>query len=571
MSRSAVTPVKNVLDFRPAVSRDGKTVAPHFQLITTDIDRAEKAGLTRAVTRGANGLPVTGPNGEAVFFTSNQQKLPELNPYAVLSYFEDATPRAKENLAPLYEQYQTSHASGYEFPYTAKGNRKYLPYQNAGIRYGEDHNDVLIGDEPGLGKTVQALGIANQRKARSLLVVCPASIRLNWNREIKNWWMPESGDINISIILKSGKGVFHSDDINCAVVSYELARTEGIHAALMEREWDVMVMDEAHYLKTVDANRTRALFGGGDKGFKNNYLAQRAGSLIALTGTPLPNRPRECYTLAKALCPEAIDWMTFDDFCFRFNPSQQMIKEDKVLNIEKKGRLPELQARLRSNFMVRRLKKDVLKDLPDKRYELSYIEPTGQIREVLIRELLIKFTLTDLKDPFSDIFGMISTLRREMGEAKVPRIVEHMKYLLDVMEVPKVVLFAHHVTVMNQLTELLAEYGVVAVRGGMSAGAKDRSVQAFQHDPTKRIFLGQMDAAGFGIDGLQNVCSHVVVAEPAWVPGTNEQAIDRCHRIGQHNNVIAQFLVVEGSLDERVLASVFDKVDTIDRALDRRF
>lgn len=562
---------KNVLDYRPAVSVDGKKVAAHYQLLTADIDRAEQAGLTRAIVRGGNGLPITGPNGEAVFFTANHGKEPEFNPYAVLSYYEHATERAKATLDGLYASYLTSVASNYEPAYDAKGGRKYLPYQNAGIRFGEDHNDVLIGDEPGLGKTVQALGIANQRKARNILVVCPASIRLNWLREIKNWWMPPSGDINQHVFLSSRNGSFHSDDINCAVVSYELARSEGVHRALMEREWDVMVMDEAHYLKTVDANRTRALFGGGTKEFKDNYLAQRAGSLIALTGTPLPNRPRECFTLAKALCPEAIDWMGFDDFCWRFNPSQQMIKNDKTFNVEKKGRLPELQARLRSNFMVRRLKKEVLKDLPDKRYELNYIEPNGQIREVLIREAMIKFSLTDLKDPFSDIWGMISTLRREMGEAKVPRIVEHMKYLLDVMEVPKVVLFAHHVTVMNQLTALLEQYGVVAVRGGMSAGAKDRSVQSFQHDATKRIFLGQMDAAGFGIDGLQNVCSHVVVAEPAWVPGTNEQAIDRCHRIGQHNNVIAQFLVVEGSLDERVLASVFDKVDTIDRALDRRF
>jgi SWI/SNF-related matrix-associated actin-dependent regulator 1 of chromatin subfamily A len=381
--------------------------------------------------------------------------------------------------------------------------------------------------------------------------------------------MPASGDVHTHVVLKSRHGVFPSTDINAVVTSYELTRNEGIHNALLEKNWDLMILDEAHYLKTTDAERTRAIFGGGLGRYRNKLLANKAGSIVGLTGTPLPNRPRECYTLANALCPESIDWLSYDDFCFRFNPSMRMNKDDKIFNIEKQGRLPELQARLRSNFMVRRLKKEVLKDLPDKRYELNYIEPDGNIQEVLMRESLLNFNVSDLKDPFSSIWGMISTIRKEMGIAKVPRVVEHMKYLLDVVEVPKVVLFAHHVDVMNQLTTELERFGVVAVRGGMSSGAKNNSILTFQNDPSKRIFLGQMDAAGFGIDGLQNVCSHVVFAEPAWVPGTNEQAVDRCHRIGQHGNVLAQFLVVEGSFDEKVLATVFEKNETIFNVLDR--
>jgi SWI/SNF-related matrix-associated actin-dependent regulator 1 of chromatin subfamily A len=247
-----------------------------------------------------------------------------------------------------------------------------------------------------------------------------------------------------------------------------------------------------------------------------------------------------------------------------------VIRGEKFFNREERGRLPELQARLRSNFMVRRLKKDVLKDLPDKRYELSYIEPTGRIKEILRRESLLKFDIADLKDPFSEIWGMISTIRREMGEAKVPRVIEHMKYLLGIVEIPKIVMFAHHNSVMNELVAALDPlYGVVCVRGGMSSVAKDRSVQTFQTDKRKRIFLGQIGAAGVGIDGLQNVCDHVVFAEPDWTPGVNEQAIDRCHRIGQHNNVLAQFLVVEGSLDERVIAAVLEKNETIHNSLDR--
>lgn len=540
-----------------------------FYLITNDRGKAEKAGLTLSTAVGSDGVKVFGPNGESAYYTSDYDKKAAFNPYAVLAFYNEATPRAKELLNPFKRDFDLSWSQD-DFAYPAKGGKAYLPYQNAGIRYGTEKGSVLIGDEPGLGKTVQALGIANETKARNILVVCPASIRLNWRREILRWWEPESGAIHPLLYLQSRGGSFPSIDINAVVVSYELTRNEGVFNAIREREWDLMVLDEAHYLKTTDANRTRAVFGGGNGLFRDKWIAQKVDRTVALTGTPLPNRPRECFTLAKALCPESIDWMSYDDFCFRFNPSQRMTsKDDKIFNVEKRGRLPELQARLRSNFMVRRLKKDVLKDLPEKRYELTYIEPTGKIQEVLMRESLLDFKITDLKDPFSDVWGMISTIRKEMGIAKIPRVVEHMKFLLDVMEVPKVVLFAHHVEVMNQLTVELERFGVVAVRGGMSSVAKDHSVQSFRNDPAKRIFLGQLDAAGFGIDGLQDVCDYVVFAEPAWVPGTNEQAVDRLHRIGQNNRVLAQFLVVEGSFDEKVMATVFEKNETIYNVLDK--
>lgn len=550
------------LDFNPSKNC--------FFLTTNEQAKAEKAGLTLSVALNDRGLRVTGPNGESVYYTADYEKKPINNPYAVLSFYDQATPRAKAQLDNLKRDFDKSWATESPKVYDSKrSSHPYRPFQNAGIQFGIEHGNVLIGDEPGLGKTAQAIGIANETKADKVLIICPASIRLNWHRELKNWWMPPSGDIFPHIYMNSKQGSPKSSaDINAVIVSYELTRNQGVHNALMEMDWDLTILDEAHYLKTTDANRTQAIFGGGD--YKKNYIAQNSKSIVALTGTPLPNRPRECFTLAKALCPEAIDWMNYDDFVFRFNPSQRMqTKDDKIFNVEKRGRLPELNARLRTNFMVRRLKKDVLKDLPDKVYELTYLEPTGAIQDVLQRESLLKYTITDLKNPFGDMFGMISTIRKEMGIAKVPRVVEHMKFLLDVMEIPKVVLFAHHVEVMNMLTIALEKYGVVAVRGGMSSRAKDNSVQSFQTDMRKRVFLGQMDAAGFGIDGLQNVCSHVVFAEPAWVPGTNEQAVDRCHRIGQHDNVIAQFLVAEGSFDEKVLATVFEKNETIYNVLDK--
>ena len=530
-----------------------------YMVVTTDADKAERAGLTHSTK-------LKGPRGEPVYFTGDYKGRPVDNPYAVLCFYDEAEPSAKARLDHMKADFEMSWKTQGDKIFKAKGDKSYLPYQNAGIAYGVEKGNVLIGDEPGLGKTVQAIGIANEIQADKVLIVVPASIRLNWQRELNNWSL--NPDMNIQV-FKNSKGGFRPG-VNTGIFSYELAKHPGLHAAIMAEKWDLLVIDEAHYAKTEDASRTRALFGGGNGPFRDKFIADRVENIVALTGTPLPNRPRECYTIAKALCPEAFDWMSFDDFQYRFNPfATTQTPTGEIISIEKKGRLSELQARLRSNFMIRRLKKDVLTDLPDKRYEFTYIEPDGRIQEVLQRESLLDFEVEDLKNPFAEIWGMISTIRREMGEAKVPRVVEHMKFLLDIMELPKVVLFAHHRTVLDRLEFELEKYGVVSVRGGMSMFAKDKSVQGFQRDPQKRIFLGQMDSAGFGIDGLQNVCSHVVFAEPAWTPGTNEQAVDRCHRIGQHDNVLAQFLVVEGSLDERVLAKMLGKYDTIYNSLDR--
>ena len=519
-----------------------------FILVTRNGKVAQEAGLTLSRT-------ARGPGGEPVYFTQVD--------YAALPFWDQADHAAQMKLLDLKLDYEASFAKESSYDPPRPKGLDYLPFQRAGVSYAMQRDNSLIGDEPGLGKTVQAIGVANAMEATRVLVVCPASIRLNWEREIRRW--STVPNVRPYVVYKSAHGV--SDLHNYIVVSYDLTRNTALHEALREQRWDLLILDEAHYLKSTDARRTQAVFGGGLGEFRGVSLSESARKIVALTGTPLPNRPRECYTLARALCPDSIDHMSYERFCYRFNPSGRL---DNGHVLEQKGRLPELQSRLRCNFMVRRAKEDVLTDLPDKRYEFTYVEETGAIKQVLAKERLLNFTVEDLVDPFSELLGHISTLRREMGLAKIPRILEHVRYLLDIVELPKLVMFSHHRQVMDILAEKLSQYGIVQVRGGMSTLAKQTSIDQFVADPKTRIFSGQLDAAGFGIDGLQKVASHVVFAEPAWTPGTNEQAVDRCHRHGQHGNVLAQFLVVESSLDERVLRAVLEKTHNIHEALDRR-
>jgi len=517
--------------------------------LDSDKAEAETAGLTYSKT-------AKGPNGENVWFTQE--------PYAALPFWSCADESARKKLAGLHRDYEESWATDHDGDFPSPKGKEYMPFQKAGINYALNRDNCIIGDEMGLGKTITTWGVANSIEAKRVLIVCPASIRLNWRREALAWSTLKRPIIYP--VMKSTDGI--NPDANFVIVSYDLARNHGVHQLLCDTDWDLLVLDEAHFLKSGEAQRTRAVFGGGrSEPFKDRWIGQRARKIMALTGTPLPNRPRECYTLVRALCHEAIDWKSLDEFRYRFNPVRE-VGTGAVL--EKRGRLPELQARLRCNLLTRRLKADVLTDLPDKRYEFAYLEPNGRIRDVLARERLLYFDVNDLRDPFSELWGQISTIRREMGEAKVPRVVEHVKYLLDIAEVPKLVMFSHHKSVMDALRSELNRYGVVEVRGGNSSLQKQSAVDSFVNDPNCRIFSGQIDAAGTGIDGLQRVCNHVLVTEPAWTPGVNEQAIDRCHRIGQHDNVVAQFAIVEESLDERVLAAILDKTHTTYEALDRR-
>ena len=537
-----------------------------FVSAAEEAKRAELAGLTLSTQ-------IRGPNGEKVYYTSDPSRQPDYNPYAALEFYEQADEAARSQLLPLRADYLKSWAketTGFVAP--CPDGKEPMEFQNAGVEYCLNRTNSIIGDEMGLGKTVQALLLANATDAKRVLVVCPASIRRNWRKEIYEWSTLRRA--SVECIEKGSQGV--NPHVNYTVVSYDLLRNPGIHAALRSTRFDLGVFDEAHYVKSSEAQRTRALFGGGQRplpgdnkySYYENGLDRNIERMVALTGTPLPNRPREAYTLARGLNWEAIDYLSHDAFLDRYNPSGY--NEETGGRWETKGRLGELNARLRTNLMVRRLKADVLPQLPDKRYEMTYIEPDGKIAEILARESLIDFDPRDLWNPDFTLDGTpISTLRREMGEAMVPRVVDYIKYMMDIVEVPKLILYAHHKSVINMLVEALdGKYGVVTHRGGMNTGAKEDAKRTFISG-RPRIFLGQLDTME-GVDGLQSVCRTVVFAEPAWNPGRNEQCVDRAHRIGQHDNVVAHFLLVEGSFNEKVLNVVLDKAGNIHEALDQR-
>ena len=530
-----------------------------FVLYTNDRTDAEATGLTFMTN-------VRGPNGEYAYYTADYNKEPTYNPYAALPFYDQADLATQIRLDMFKQDYDASWAEDSSYEPPCPDGESYMPYQKAGIKYAMDSGNVLFGDEPGLGKTVQLIGYANAVEAKNVLVLTPASIRLNWEKMIHRWSTIRG--VTTYPVLKSADGVHPTS--NYVIASYDLARNQGIFNALMERRWDMIMLDEAHYLKSPEAQRTRSVFGGGmvNSNFHDRWLQKRADIVAAATGTYLPNRPREAYMLGRGLNHMAFDFMSEDSFKFRFNPSYQT---RDGYNLEDQGRLPELQARMRCNFMVRRLKKDVLPQLPEKSYEMNYIEPDGAIREVLKKEALIDFDPEDLLNPNFKLDGHpISTIRREMGLAKVPRVIDYIKYLLDIVGLHKIVVFYHHTDVMKEIYAALDDkYGVVGSYGGQTPTKREANTREFINGEP-RVWLAQLDTVE-GVDGIQDVASHLVFAEPAWTPGRNEQCIDRCHRLGQQFAVLGQFLVAPGSIDEKVLEAVVFKAQTIYEAMDRRF
>lgn len=488
------------------------------------------------------------------------------NDYAALTYYDVGSPLARQRLAVLQTELRRSSSLGSGSHLRTQESRsglEFQPFQRAGVDYALGRQDTLIGDEPGCTKTAQAIAVANEIKAARVLVVCPASIRLQWADAIRDWTLIDR--VRVWPVMRGKDGL--DSDAHWNIISYQLLKDPGVQACIQSSHYDLLILDEAHYLKSTDAQRTHLVFADGG-------VASRADKILALSGTPLPNRPRECYTLSRALCWDAIDWVSEEKFRDRFNPSALIERHDESGNLlasyvkEKVGRLPELQNRLRSNFMVRRALDDIQPQLPKVRFEIKHVEETGAVRTALAAERMLDIDPETFKGIDTKMLGAPSIVRHQMGMAIVPQAVEYIETLLEGGS-EKLFVVGWHIGVLDVLETKLRSYGLVRVDGSVPSTQRPKLVSRFAADQSVRIFLGNIQAVGIGTDGLQHACSHVVGVEASWTPGDNEQVVARLRRMGQKFGVLAEWLVAEGSVSERILGSSIRKLHNIHSALDK--
>lgn len=415
------------------------------------------------------------------------------------------------------------------YPFQLAGAEHLVRGLQSGLR------GVLLADEQGLGKTIQAILVANTLNARNLLVVCPAAVRFVWKDEIEKWHLERTEP---QVIFKGKQTV---DPNRTVISSYPLA-----HKAV-DHKPDLVIIDEVHYCKHPERKRSKVVLG---------TLGPKAPAII-MTGTPSPNRAHELWAPINTFAPEIINhWSQYrfmNHFCIFGYPDNQ-----KVVGTRN---APELADRLRcSGFMTRRLKKDVLHELPEKRYKMVTLEPDGRMAMILEKEAA--FDVREILTHGVPVGTILPTLRREMGLAKVPYVVRYVRDLID-SGAERVLVFAHHRDVIHKMAE---DLHAMVIMGGVSAKKKEEIVKLFQ-DPAgrTRVLIGQTTAAGVGLT-LTAACD-VVFAETSWVPGEDEQCEDRVHRIGQTRGVIVHQLVVRGSIDGKVLSVAAGKRKDIQEVL----
>lgn len=495
-----------------------------------------------------------------VWWTDDVVKAAKLAPFAVGPAAEILHRIAAEAQAQL----DASLATDADLDIPKPAGLDYLPFQRAGIAYALQRTHTLFGDDMGLGKTIQALGVVNATKARRILVVCPASVKLNWEREAAKWLVEP-----LTIGIANGSTV---PDTDVVILNWDILDRN--LETLQARTWDVLVADEVHYAKNPKAKRAKALY------------ALRAARTLYLTGTPILNRPVELHPLIKALDPER--WGNFMRYAMCYCNAQ---RTGFGWDFTGASNLEELQEELRRTIMVRRRKVDVLTELPAKRRAVVELTVEGRAAQAAVEAEWETYrahedTLEDLRaqaraaqaagdeEAYKEVirllsretlaaFEEMSRARHETALAKLPQVIAALRDLLDGGD--KVVVFCHHRDVHHALMEACGSQAV-GIIGGDSPEARQAAIDSFQTDPEVRVFVGSIRAAAEGI--TLTASSTVLFAELDWTPGKMAQAEDRAHRIGQDSAVVVYLAVLEGSLDCHLARTLLAKEETIQRALD---
>ncbi len=520
--------------------------------------------------------PASSPD-EAVLFTKE--------PYAAASFAKYGTPAACAELKVILSEVKESWRDTSKAHIRCPADQELWSFQKAAVEYAMRRQHTLVGDQPGLGKTATAICYANEMRAKRVLVICPANIRLQWAHMVARWTTMR-WPYTVYPILTGAKGVHPSAE--WTIISYDLCRNEHIGRALTKGHYDLLILDEAHYLKTIDSQRTRAVFGDSTGYFRRlnsmkeheivfDAIASKCENIMGLTGTPLPNRPREAYTIARAFCPDSIDFMSEDSFRERFNPSMMVEGTRKdgstyMFTREEAGRHGELQMRLRSNFMVRREKRTVMPQLKLPIFDIIYVEKDQAVKQALAAESLLDIDPENFAGADVEVMGHIAVVRHMMGLAMAPHVGEYLAMLYDGGE-DKIVVFGWHIDVLDILEKRLERItpgGVVRIDGSVSPTKKHLLKERFIKEAGVHWLLGNMMSAGTGTDGLQEVATHALFAENSWTAGENQQCVDRLDRAGQMGQVQADFFVAPGSISEKILASSLRKLKTTHKVLDRR-
>jgi SWI/SNF-related matrix-associated actin-dependent regulator 1 of chromatin subfamily A len=421
--------------------------------------------------------------------------------------------------------------------YEKYSHRPPLSHQNESIQKLVENKKYILADDMGLGKTTSTIIAALESGSKKILIICPASLKINWQREIANY-------TDRSVYISEGKNFSQEHDF--VIINYDIIKNfhnvkKKSDSQILGANFDLVVVDEAHYIKNGQAQRTKLI----------NDLVKKVDRLWLLTGTPMTSRPMDYFNLLSLVdSPVAKNWMAYAiRYCsgYQFNAGGR-----KIWNVTGASNLEELRDRT-SGLTLRRLKQDVL-DLPDKIITPVYLRLKSKQYEDVMGDYYNWYEKNpDESKSLTVQFTKLTQVRQVIAEEKVIQTIELAENIIE--QGKKVIIFCNFT---NSLDRIIQHFGKTSVRldGSMSKPERQNSVDKFQEDDKVKVFVGNIRAAGVGI--TLTAAEAVIMNDLSFLPSDHSQAEDRAYRYGQKNNVLVYYPIFENTI-EGVIYDILNK------------
>lgn len=429
----------------------------------------------------------------------------------------------------------------------------FLPHQIAGADFLLSRERGACWDEMGTGKTGTAIAAIERAGFKKVMIVCPAAVRQVWAGELRKFsarplLITKATSIDGAMVWQRGKS-------NILLCSYEHATKWGRH---IDDLFDALILDEAHYLKTWEAQRTRAILGTDCDGRRG--LARFAGHTWFLTGTPMPNDPADIWPYLRFT--GGVQQTRAQFIKHFFNSYNGTFSARNEVRSDMADTLRDVVFR----NAVKRTKIDIGLSLPPIWLTTTSVDgDAAEIRSLLRDWPGLEDAIVDAVEKGGLSFldaQHIATLRRLVGEAKAPAYVELAAEELH-SGLDKLVVMGVHTEALKTIRRGLEArgFGVVMLTGETPEKQRIEAVRSFQEEPAVRVFVGNVRAAGTGL--TLTAASRLDMFESSWTPADNAQALMRVHRLGQERRVEARFVSLADSIDDVVTATVARKTAAI--------
>jgi SWI/SNF-related matrix-associated actin-dependent regulator 1 of chromatin subfamily A len=412
--------------------------------------------------------------------------------------------------------------------YEKYSNRPPLPHQKEAIQKLVENKKFILADDMGLGKTTTTIIAALEANTKKVLIICPATLKINWKREIENY-------SDKSIYIAEGKNF--STESDYVIINYDIIKNfhdpkKKEESQILLANFDLVIIDEAHYIKNGQAQRTKLI----------NDFVKNIDRLWLLTGTPMTSRPMDYFNLLSLVdSPVSKNWMAYAiRYCsgYQFNVGGR-----KIWNITGASNLDELRERT-SSTILRRLKENVL-DLPDKIITPVYLRLKSKEYEEVMGEYYDWYDKNpDESKSLTVQFSKLTKIRQIIANEKVTQTIELIENIIE--QDKKVIVFCNFTESLNRIAE---HFGKAAVKldGSMSKAGRQHSVDEFQENPKVKIFVGNIKAAGVGI--TLTAAEAVIMNDLSFLPSDHAQSEDRAYRYGQKNNVLVYYPIFDNTIE----------------------